>query len=113
MTGTFTTPYYIADGLGSETFNNLRYFIVNKDYTALETILFSPSPTSRLLAARTLIYMRDKFGYCPGTEINQRIGEVIANARLIRSGTLSCRLNKFDYDYYDIIKDFENFLMTQ
>lgn len=111
--GTFIKPYYIASGLGSETFDNLRYFIVNKDYTALESILFSPSPTSRLFAARTLLYMKDKFGYKPGGKTNQRIIEVMANARLISSGTVSCRINKFDYDYYDIIKDFEKLLMTQ
>jgi hypothetical protein len=111
--GTFTTPYYIAFGLGSETFDNLRYFIVNKDYAALESILFSPSPTSRLFAARTLLYMKDKFSYNPGNKTNQRISEVIANGRLIRSGIVSCWINKFDYDHYDIIKDFENLLMTQ
>ena len=111
--GTFTKPYYITFGLGSETFNNLRYFIVNKDYAALESILFSPSPTSRLFAARTLLYMKDKYSYRPDSKTNQRISEVMANAKLISSGILSCWINKFDYDYYDIVKDFESLLMTQ
>ena len=111
--GTFTKPFYLTFGLGSETFNNLRFFIVNEDYQALESILFSPSPTSRLFAARTLLYLKDKSGYTPDSNINQRISEVMANAKVISSGILSCWINKFEYDYYDIVKDFENFLMTQ
>ena len=111
--GTFTKPYYITFGLGSETFNNLRYFIVNKDYAALENILFSPSPTSRLFAARTLVYMKDKFSYKANSKTNQRISEEIKNAKLISSGIVSCWINKFNYDYYDIVKDFDNLLMTQ
>lgn len=111
--GTFTKPFYITFGLGSETFNNLRFFIVNKDYQALESILFSPSPTSRLFAARTLLYLKEKSGYSPDNKTNQRIDEVMANAKVISSGILSCRINKFDYDYYDIVKDFDNLLKTQ
>lgn len=111
--GTFEKPFYITFGLGSETFNNLRFFIVNKDYQALESILFSPSPTSRLFAARTLIYMQDKFGYIPTADIDKRIKDVLKNAKLISSGILSCWINKFEYDYYDIVKDFENLLLTQ
>jgi len=111
--GTFSKPFYITFGLGSETFNNLRFFIVNKDYQALESILFSPSPTSRLFAARTLLYLKEKSGYSPDNKSNQRIDEVITNAKVISSGILSCRINKFDYDYYDIVKDFDNLLKTQ
>lgn len=111
--GTFNEPFYITVGLGHETFNNLRFFIVNKDYNALENILFSPSPTSRLFAARTLIYMRDKYYYKPAPVINTRIKDVLANAQLIRSGIISICINKLDYDYYDIIKDFEHLLKTQ
>jgi hypothetical protein len=111
--GTFEKPFYITFGLGSETFNNLRFFIVNKDYDALESILFSPSPTSRLFAARTIVYMQDKFGYRPTVETEKRIKDVLKNAKLISSGILSCWINKFEYDYYDIVKDFENLLATQ
>ncbi|MBL7723404.1 MAG: hypothetical protein JNK27_04610 [Chitinophagaceae bacterium] len=111
--GTFEKPFYITFGLGSETFNNLRFFIVNKDYQALESILFSPSPTSRLFAARTLIYMQDKFGYMPTADNDKRIKDVLKNAKLISSGILSCWINKFEYDYYDIVKDFESLLATQ
>lgn len=111
--GTFQKPFYITFGLGSETFNNLRFFIVNKDYKALESILFSPSPTSRLFAARTLVYMQDKFGYRPPIETDKRMKEVLKDAKLISSGILSCWINKFEYDYYDIVKDFENLLATQ
>ena len=111
--GTFEKPFYITFGLGSETFNNLRFFIVNKDFQALENILFSPSPTSRLFAARTLIYMQDKFGYIPNADNDKRLKDVLKNAKLISSGILSCWVNKFEYDYYDIVKDFESLLATQ
>jgi hypothetical protein len=111
--GTFTKPYYITFGLGSETFNNLRYFIVNKDYAALENILFSPSPTSRLFAARTLLYLKDKSGYSSNEVTDKRLKEVLKDAKPISSGILSCWINKFEYDYYDIVKDFEQLLMTQ
>lgn len=111
--GTFIVPYYITIGLGVETFNNLRYFIVNKDYTALECILFSPSPTSRLFAARTLVYLNTKFGYSPGKNTRKRMAEVLKDARPISSGIISCWINKFEHDHYDIVKDFEQFLMNQ
>lgn len=110
--GTFKKPFYIIFGLGSETFNNLRFFIVNKDYTALESILFSPSPTSRLFAARTLKYMQDKFGYRPTANTDKRMKEVLTTAKLISSGILSCWINKFEYDYYDVVRDFEKLLAT-
>lgn len=111
--GTFKSPYYVTFGLGSETFNHLRYFIVNRDYLALESILYSPSPTSRLFAARTLFYLQEKYNYKPSIETDKRIKTEISNARLISSGILSCWVNKFDYDYYDIVKDFEKLLMTE
>lgn len=111
--GTFTIPYYISAGLGNRTFDHLRYFIVNKDYAALECILFSPSPTGRLFAARTLMYLKDKFGYLPGKDTDKRMKEVVKNARPISSGVISCWINKFEYDHYDIVKDFEQFLITE
>ena len=100
-------------GLGDETFNHLRYFIANNDTKALEDILFCPSPTGRLFAARTLLYMKEKSGYVPGAAADQRIKETIANAQVIRSGILSWWMNKFDYDYYDVVRDFEKLLLTE
>ena len=110
---TFGEPFHIDYGLGEKTFDNLRYFIVNKDYPALEDILFSPSPTSRLFAARTLLYMQDKFGYVPPAQSAQRIKETIENAKPVSSGILSCWVGRFSYDYYDVVKDFELFLATK
>jgi hypothetical protein len=111
--GTFTKPFYVTFGLGSETFNNLRFFIVNKDYQALENILFSPSPTSRLFAARTLMYMQEKFGYVATTDTDKRMKDIFKNAELISSGIISCHIGKFEYDHFDIVKDFEQLLKTQ
>jgi hypothetical protein len=110
--GTFTKPFYITFGLGSETFNNLRFFIVNKDYQALESILFSPSPTSRLFAARTLRYMQEKFGYVATSDTDKRMKDIFKNAQLISSGIISCHIGKFEYDYFDIVKNFEQLLTT-
>jgi hypothetical protein len=111
--GVFEKPNYITFGLGSETFNNLRYFIVNKDYFALEDLLYSPSPTSRLFAARTLIYVKEKQDYEPTKEIKNRTKEIISNSEPIKSGIISCWVNKFDYDYFDIVKDYEKLLKTE
>jgi hypothetical protein len=108
--GTFTEPYYIYS-LGSELFNNLRYFIVNKDYVALESILFSPSPTGRLFAARTLLYLKEKFSYNPNEETNKRLKEVLRDAKLIRTGDQNVAGSTIKY--YDIVKDFEKLLMTE
>lgn len=111
--GPFEIPFYMSFGLGSKTFDNLRFFIVSKDYQALEGILFSPGPTSRLFAASTLLYMQGKFGYRPGKEVDERIKEVLANARPVVSGVIGCLFNKFGFDYYDVVKDFEHYLVTQ
>ena len=110
--GTFKEPYYILEGV-SLTFIYLQYFILNNDYKALESILFSPSPTSRLFAARTLIYMKEKFGYHANKKNKLRIKETIEKAEKIRSGVVSCWSGKFKYDYFDIIKDYDKLLMMQ
>lgn len=115
MTGsTFESPYYVRYRLGSETFDNLRYFIANNDYQALESILFSPGTTSRLLAARTLLHMQEKFGYKPGTDIEKTMKEVLRNAELIQSGAYGgCLLPNIKPEYYDVVKDFESLLRTE
>ena len=57
--------------------------------------------------------MQDKFGYIPNADNDKRIKAVLKNAKLISSGILSCWINTFEYDYYDIVKDFESLLATQ
>jgi hypothetical protein len=111
--GTFQKPFYILNGLGNETFNNLRYFILTKDYKSLEEILFSPSPTSRQFAALTLRYMKNKYNYKPNKNANIRINEILANPKIIFSGILSCYINKFEYDKYDVDKNFEEYLISE
>ena len=111
--GEFREPYYFEYNLGQETFDNIRYFIVNKDYEAMETLLYSISPTSRLLLARTLKYMIEKYNYKPSKSIQERIIEINKNYQLIRSGHLSCWMDKFEYDTYDVEKNFELYLKTE
>jgi hypothetical protein len=111
--GVFKSPYYVRFGIGNETFNNLRYFIVNKDYSSLESILFCPNPTSRLFAARALLYIKEKYFYSPTPEISLRMSKEVSNAKMIKSGILSCWIGKFEYDYYDVIKNFETYLLTE
>lgn len=111
--GTFEKPFYILVGLGNETFDHLRYFIVNKDYEALRAVLFSPSPTSRLFAARTLLYMRERFGFHPDKTAVLRIDEALAKGHVITSGVLNCFVGKVDYDYFDVVKNFERYLETR
>lgn len=114
LTGsTFEKPFYILNGLGNETFNNLRYFIVANDYEALENILFSASPTSRQFAALTLRYLKQKSNYKPKSEVASRMNETLANPKVIESGIISCWVNKFDYDRYDVDKNFALYLVTE
>lgn len=111
--GEFKEPYYFEYNLGQETFDHIRYFIINKDYNAMETLLFSISPTSRLLFARTLKYMIEKYNYKPSKIIKEKITEINKNNQLIRSGHLSCWIDKFEYDTFDIEKNFELYLKTE
>ncbi|VXC15360.1 conserved hypothetical protein [Flavobacterium sp. 9AF] len=110
---TFEKPFYILDGLGYETFNYLRYFIVAKDYKVLENILYSPSPTSRQFTALTFRYLKHHNNYKPKSEINVRMNEILANPKIIESGVISCWINKFEHDKYDVDKNFEEYLITQ
>lgn len=110
---TFEKPFYILDGLGHETFNHLRYFIVVKDYDALENILYTSSPTSRQFAALTLRYLTQNSDYKPKSDVKVRMDEILANPKIIESGIISCRINKFEHDKYDVDKNFEEYLITQ
>jgi hypothetical protein len=111
--GEFREPYYFEYNLGQETFDHIRYFIINKDYDAMETLLYSISPTSRLLFARTLKYMIEKYNYKPSKSIQEKITEINKNTQLIRSGHLSCWIDKFEFDTFDVEKNFELYLKTE
>lgn len=111
--GEFREPYYFEYNLGQQTFDHIRYFIINKDYEAMETLLHSISPTSRLLFARTLKYMIDKYNYNPSKSIQEKITEINKNNQLIRSGHLSCWADKFEFDTFDVEKNFELYLKTE
>jgi hypothetical protein len=106
---TFEQPYYLLYGLSSPTLDYIRYLIVAKDFKGLKQLLYSPSPTSRLLAANTLVYLKEN----NSIEDNKRINEIIKKGQKIKGGVISCLINKFDYDYYDINKDFEKYLLTE
>lgn len=108
----FDEPFYFQYGLG-KSMDYLRYFIVNKDYDGLENILYSSNPTGRLFAARTLVYMQEKNNYKPAEKIAKRIKETIATAQIIRSGMLSCWIGRFEHDYFDVVKNFEEYLLTK
>ena len=53
----YRNPYHVELGYFDEAMNNIRYLIVNKDFDALEKILFSQYPLSRCLSAATLEYL--------------------------------------------------------
>lgn len=110
--GAFEKPFYTFGDLSTE-FDYIRYFIVNKDYEAMETILYSASPTSRLLIAKTIEYMKKHYKYIPSSKINSRIKEVLAGNQTIEGGIVSCWINKFDYDKYDIGNNFTNYLISK
>src|SRR5690606_396847 len=75
----FEEPYYLLYGLSYPTFDYIRYLIVAKDFDALSKLLYSPSPTTRLLIANTLLYLKvDK------KEDKKRIEEIIKSGQKIR-----------------------------
>jgi hypothetical protein len=87
--------------------NHIRYLVENEKYEILEEILNSPIPTGRLFAASALNYLILKCIYEPSQINTSRINEIIMEGTIIQSGTLSCWIGKFDYDYIDVFNDFE------
>ncbi|MES2543237.1 MAG: hypothetical protein V4548_00005 [Bacteroidota bacterium] len=111
--GEYREPYYFEYNLGQQTFDHIRYFILNKDYQAMETLLYSVSPTSRLLFARTLKYMIANYNYKPSQKILDRITEIRKHNRLIKSEFPSLEMDNTEYQYFDLDKNFELYLKTE
>jgi len=105
------TPFHINYGIHA-AFDHIRYFIANNDTEGLEKILFSPNAAGRLFAARTLIYMRETKSYVPSSKITKRIDDAILSSHKISTGMISCHIGKFDYDYFDIVENFESYLIN-
>jgi hypothetical protein len=57
--------------------------------------------------------MIEKYNYKPSKRIHERIIEINKNNQLINSGILNCWSNKFEYDTYDLEKNFELYLKTE
>lgn len=95
---------------GHETFNYLRYFITNNDTSALEMIIFSPSKTSRLFAAKTLNYLNENSLYTPKEDILKRTNEILKINTIIKSGYHEIHSGFYRYVEIDINKDFEKLL---
>jgi len=92
-------------------FDNLRYFITNNDFDALEQLLFCADLNSRVLAARTLIYLKDEKKYQPSAVIKQRIDEVIAKAEVITIYPNQSFIGEIGkLERYDLVNDFEKYL---
>lgn len=92
-------------------FDNLRYFITNYDFDALEQIIFCPGLNSRVLAARTLIYLKDKKKYQPTEVIKQRIDEVIAKAEIITLYPHQTDIGEIGkLENFDLVNEFETYL---
>ncbi|GAA4051943.1 hypothetical protein [Flavobacterium chungnamense] len=106
-------PYYILNGLDSPTFDYIRFFIVSKDFASLKNLIYSPSPTARLLIANTILYLNKNQNFEIDDKLNNRINEIIKTDQKIKSGIISCWINKFEYDFYDVNNNFENYLYTK
>lgn len=95
-------------------FDNLRYFITNNDFDALEQILFCPDLNSRVLAARTLIYLKDEKKYQFSELIKQRIDDVISKAEVITIYPNQSFIGEIGkLERYDLVNDFEKFLKNK
>ena len=104
---TFEKPYYLLYGFNSPTKDYVRYLIATKDLKGLKQLLYSPSPTARLISANALIYLKENYS----EEENQKINEIIKNGQMIKGGVISCWTHKFDYNYYDVNKYFEKYFL--
>lgn len=114
LTGSeFNIPFYVEYYLGRKTKSYLRYFIETSDSRALESILFCPNPTGRLFAAAALTHMMENSRYSPTSIVAKRLDEVVSDSKILKSGKPSCLKGKFDYDYYDIVGDFERLILTE
>jgi hypothetical protein len=103
--------YSSGDNFLTGAFDNLRYFIANNDFGALEQILFSPHLNSRVLAARALIYLRNGKKYQPSEVINQRIDDVISKAEVITTFPMHDYVGETGKsERYDLVNDFEKYL---
>lgn len=106
-------PKYYNSGSSflSGAFDNLRYFITNNDFDALEKILFCPDINGRVLAARTLVYLTDLKKYSPSPAIKFRIDEIISKAKVITIyPSLSYIGETGKREEYDLVKNFEMYL---
>lgn len=106
-------PFYILNGIGYPTFDLIRYLIVLNDIDALKKLIYSPSPTARLLIANTLKHIEKKQKIDLDRKDNQRIAEILKNSEKIKGGVISCWVGKFGYDYYDVTNNFEEYLLTK
>ncbi|MBX2924138.1 MAG: hypothetical protein KF746_18200 [Chitinophagaceae bacterium] len=104
---------HVFDHFWRTAFDHLRYFITNVDTTAMESLLYSPNPVSRLLVARSLKYLISGARYHPGLLITNCINEILSEDTIVKSGYLNYHQNISDYTYFNIDKDFEMLLKTQ
>ena len=104
-------PFHVEYDFLGKGFDHIRYFIANNDTEGLETLLFGVNSAGRLIAARALLYMRDKRSYKPNENALRRINEIMTGSHKISMGIISCHIGRFDYDYYDIVANFEKYLI--
>jgi hypothetical protein len=104
-------PFHVEYDFFGRGFDHIRYFIANNDIEGLESLLFCVNSAGRLIAARTLLYMRDRHSYKPDENALRRINDILNGSHKISMGIISCHIGRFDYDYYDIITNFEKYLI--
>lgn len=104
-------PFHVEYGFFDRGFDHIRYFIANNDIDGLESLLFCVNSAGRLIAARALLYMRDKYSYKPGEYALRRMNDIMAGSNKISMGIISCHIGRFDYDYFDIVTNFEKYLI--
>lgn len=110
---TFKKPFYILHGLDYPIFDYIRYFVVLNDIETLQRLIYSPSPTARLLIANALIYLEKKGRVKIEKKASLRIKEILTNSEIVQGGVLSCWSNKFKYDFYDITNNFDKYMIEK
>ncbi len=110
LRGHLQSPMHAMESYWEPAFNHVRYLVQNKKIELLENLLHSPLTSGRVFAASALNYLKNNNIYQPSKNILSKINEIEKNGTTFISGIFNSSIGKFEYDYYDVYKDFEELI---
>ncbi|MEL1245217.1 hypothetical protein AAEO56_13150 [Flavobacterium sp. DGU11] len=84
---------------------NLKYLLEEKKYNIIEKLLFSVNPVGRMYACAALDSVVLHKGYKPDSKIQTQMAIIREGGMRFDSGIISCWVNKFEYDHFDLVKN--------